>query len=92
MTFTLVWVDSAAGELAGICLSAVDRPLLTAAARDTYASDCTHRMGEYNDRTDVSGGLGLDEPEDGAPGGERPQRDDVGRVREFRQRRSHDAA
>ena len=34
MTFTVVWVDSAAGELAEIWLSAVDRPLITAAARD----------------------------------------------------------
>lgn len=34
MTFTVVWVDSAAGELAEIWLSVVDRPLITAAARD----------------------------------------------------------
>jgi len=33
VTFTVVWVDSAAGELAEIWLSAVDRPLVTAAAR-----------------------------------------------------------
>jgi len=34
VTLTVVWVDSAAGELAEIWLSAVDRPLITAAARD----------------------------------------------------------
>ena len=34
MTFTVVWADSAAGELAEIWISALDRPLITAAARD----------------------------------------------------------
>lgn len=34
MTFTVVWLDSGAGELAEIWLSAIDRPLITAAARD----------------------------------------------------------
>jgi len=34
VTFTVVWVESGAGELAEIWLSAVDRPLITAAARD----------------------------------------------------------
>jgi len=34
VTLTVVWVDSAAGELSEIWLSAVDRPLITAAARD----------------------------------------------------------
>lgn len=34
MTFTVVWVVSGADELAEIWLSAGDRPLITAAARD----------------------------------------------------------
>jgi hypothetical protein len=32
--FTVVWVESAAGELAEIWMSAADRPLITAAATD----------------------------------------------------------
>lgn len=34
MTYTVIWVTAAAGELAEIWMAAADRPLITAAARD----------------------------------------------------------
>jgi hypothetical protein len=34
VTYTVIWVTAAAGELAEIWMAAADRPLITAAARD----------------------------------------------------------